>query len=68
MWIVLADQNIFSTTRGQVLVMISIPTHYALGFLLVRAIRRAPAARYESRPSTRSAIPHTALPEATTKT
>ena len=43
MWIVLADQNVFSTTLGQVLVMISIPTHYALGFLLVRAIRRSPA-------------------------
>jgi hypothetical protein len=43
MWIVLADQNVFSTTLGQVLVMISIPTHYALGFLLVRAIRRASA-------------------------
>jgi hypothetical protein len=43
MWIVLADQNVFSTTLGQALVMISIPTHYALGFLLVRAIRRASA-------------------------
>jgi hypothetical protein len=41
MWIVLADQNVFSTTLGQVLVMISIPTHYALGLLLVRAIRQA---------------------------
>ena len=40
MWIVLADQNVFSTTLGQVLVMISIPTHYTLGLLLVRAIRR----------------------------
>jgi predicted membrane protein len=43
MWIVLADQNVFSTTLGQILVMISILTHYALGFLLVRAIRRASA-------------------------
>jgi hypothetical protein len=43
MWIVLADQKVFSTTLGQTLVMISIPTHYALGFLLVRAIRRASA-------------------------
>ena len=43
MWIVLADQNAFSTTLGQVLVIVSIPTHYALGFLLVRAIRRASA-------------------------
>jgi hypothetical protein len=42
MWLVLADQNVFSTTTGRVLVLISTPTHYALGFLLVRAIRRAP--------------------------
>ena len=39
MWIALADQNVFSTTLGQILVALSIPTHYALGFLLVRAIR-----------------------------
>jgi hypothetical protein len=45
MWIVLADQNVFSTTLGQILVIVSIPTHYALGILLVRAIRRASAAR-----------------------
>ena len=44
MWIVLADQGIFSTTLGRALVIISIPTHYALGLLLVRAIRRASAA------------------------
>jgi hypothetical protein len=43
MWIALADQNVFSTTLGRVLVMISIPTHYTLGLLLVRAIRREPA-------------------------
>jgi hypothetical protein len=42
MWIVLADQGIFSTTTGRVLVIVSIPTHYLLGLLLVRAIRRAP--------------------------
>jgi hypothetical protein len=42
LWIVLADQGIFSTTTGRVLVAISIPTHYLLGLLLVRAIRRAP--------------------------
>ena len=41
LWIVLADQGIFSTTTGRVLVAISIPTHYLLGLLLVRAIRRA---------------------------
>jgi hypothetical protein len=39
MWIALADQNVFSTPLGQILVMVSIPTHYALGLLLVRAIR-----------------------------
>jgi hypothetical protein len=39
MWLVLADQDIFSTTTGQALVIISIPTHYTLGLLLVRAIR-----------------------------
>jgi hypothetical protein len=49
MWIVLADQNVFSTTLGQVLVMISIPTHYALGFLLVRAIRRTSAREADAR-------------------
>ena len=41
MWILLADQNVFSTTLGQVLVVISILAHYGLGFLLVRAIRGA---------------------------
>jgi hypothetical protein len=51
MWIVLADQNVFSTTLGQVLVTISIPTHYALGFLLVRAIRRAPAPQADAPPA-----------------
>jgi hypothetical protein len=49
MWIMLADQNVFSTTLGQILVMISIPTHYALGFLLVRAIRRASTLRRSTR-------------------
>jgi len=49
MWIALADQGVFSTTLGQVLVMISIPTHYALGFLLVRAIRRTSAAEAGAR-------------------
>ena len=44
MWIVLADQGIFSTTLGQVLVIISIPTHYAIGVVLVVAIRRASVA------------------------
>lgn len=44
MWIALADEHVFSTTLGQVLVIISIPTHYTLGLVLVRAIRRASAA------------------------
>ena len=50
MWIALADQKVFSTTLGQVLVMVSIPTHYALGFLLVRAIRLAPAQQTDTAP------------------
>ena len=50
MWIVLADQGVFSTTLGQTLVMISIPTHYALGLLLVRAIRRATAPQAHASP------------------
>jgi hypothetical protein len=50
MWIALADQNVFSTTLGQVLVMVSIPTHYALGFLLVRAIRQASAPQANTAP------------------
>jgi hypothetical protein len=44
MWLVLADQGVFSTTLGRILVSISIPTHYALGFLLVRAMRSSRAA------------------------
>jgi hypothetical protein len=44
MWIVLSDQNVFSTTTARVLVVVAIPTHYALGLLLVRAIRRSPMA------------------------
>ena len=45
MWIVLADEGIFSTTLAQILIIIAIPTHYLLGLLLVRSIRRAPAER-----------------------
>jgi predicted membrane protein len=54
MWIVLADQKVFSTTLGQILVMVSIPTHYTLGFLLVRAIRQDRATQRQ-RPSRESA-------------
>ena len=39
MWITLADQNVFSTLQAKIGVAISIPTHYALGLLLVLAIR-----------------------------
>jgi hypothetical protein len=59
MWIILADQNVFSTTLGQVLVMVSIPTHYALGFLLVRAIRRASAPKAHTVPP--DAVPPAAV-------
>jgi hypothetical protein len=44
MWIVLADQGVFSTTTGRALAIASIPTHYLLGLLLVRAIRSIPTA------------------------
>ena len=42
MWIWLADDGIFS--GGTVTVVLAIVTHYALGLLLVRAIRGASAA------------------------
>jgi hypothetical protein len=42
MWIILADQGIFSTTAGQIGVLIAIPTHYLLGILLVLALRNVP--------------------------
>ena len=42
MWIWLSDDGIFSS--GRVTVVLAIVTHYALGLLLVRAIRRASAA------------------------
>jgi hypothetical protein len=60
MWILLADEGVFSTSLGQVLVTISIATHYALGLLLVRAIRRASAARPDAdAPGTfLPAVPH----------
>jgi hypothetical protein len=44
MWLALADEHVFATTLGRALVLISIPTHYTLGLLLVRAIGRASAA------------------------
>jgi hypothetical protein len=42
MWIWLADEGIFS--GGTAIVVGAIATHYALGMLLVRAIRRASSA------------------------
>ena len=45
MWLVLADEHVFSTTLGQALVIVSIPTHYGIGLLLARAIRHTTAAR-----------------------
>ena len=41
MWLLLADRGIFSTTTGQIGVLLAIPSHYALGVLLVVAIRAA---------------------------
>lgn len=40
MWIVLADQGIFSTALSQVSGVVSILFHYTLGILLVVAIRK----------------------------
>lgn len=41
MWIALADQGIFSSAQGKIGVILSIPTHYTLGFLLLLAVRRS---------------------------
>jgi hypothetical protein len=41
MWIVLSGDGVFAGTTAQVLVLAAIPSHYLLGLLLVRAIRRA---------------------------
>jgi hypothetical protein len=41
MWLVLADQGIFSTAAGRIGVLIAIPSHYLLGLLLVFAMRSA---------------------------
>ena len=47
MWIWLADDGIFS--NGGAIVVGAIVTHYALGVLLVRAIRRASTATVQTR-------------------
>ena len=46
MWLALADQGVFSTVTGKVGVIVSIPTHYAIGVLLLLALR--PSARRSS--------------------
>ena len=38
MWLVLADRGVFSTVTGRIGVIASIPTHYAVGILLLAAI------------------------------
>lgn len=45
MWLAMADQGIFSTSLSQVTVAGSIVLHYALGALLLVALRRAPVRR-----------------------
>jgi hypothetical protein len=40
-WLTLADQGVFATTAAKIGVLASIPTHYALGILLVAGIRSA---------------------------
>lgn len=41
MWLLMADQGVFSTPLGRFWAAASIPTHYTIGFLLVMAIRRS---------------------------
>jgi hypothetical protein len=38
MWLLLADRGVFSTLTGRIGVIASIPTHYAVGVLLLVAI------------------------------
>jgi hypothetical protein len=38
-WLTLADQGVFATTTAKAGVLMSIPTHYAIGLLLIAAIR-----------------------------
>ena len=40
MWLLLADQGIFSTPAARIGILIAAPSHYILGLLLVIAIRR----------------------------
>jgi hypothetical protein len=41
MWLLLAEQGVFSTSLGTFWAAASIPTHYTIGILLVVAIRRS---------------------------
>lgn len=38
-WLTLADQGVFTTTTAKAGVLMSIPTHYVIGLLLIAAIR-----------------------------
>jgi hypothetical protein len=40
MWLLLADEGIFSTPTARIGILIAVPSHYLLGLLLVIAIRR----------------------------
>ena len=44
MWIVLANDGVFSTPLARLTVIASVVIHYALGILLVLALRRSPQA------------------------
>lgn len=41
-WLALADEGVFANAQAKIGVALAIPTHYALGILLLVAIRRAP--------------------------
>jgi hypothetical protein len=54
MWILLSDDGVFAATTAQLLVLVAIPTHYALGILLLRAVRVARATPLRRGAGTRS--------------
>ena len=56
MWLMLADQGVFSTVAGRIGVIVSIPTHYAVGVLLLVGIRAASRAASRSAPGSASGI------------
>ena len=45
MWIALSGDGVFASDTARALVVLAIPTHYAIGFLLIRAVRQARLAR-----------------------